>query len=315
MTKLNKDLFGPTERPNDSVFQSLPDNRPEHYLPEDRCEAMFLLANLLDRQWFNPAVTNSWNPHWYLMDHHWVAKGEVLVDFHRAKGVVYKFGYDSKWGQWNFRGININGGYFWLMGPPGHVDYDIINAKHRLYKTYWDFIASRYHDMSAKVSSIVGERKKQLEIIGDMKDKRVLELGCGPGWLLEYTGGGVGRYTGIDHSQKMLVEFAARLPEWYRKVRICSVKEYFSTGEKYDLVLALSGMGHQMTNEDAKKCMMMLDDGGRLIAATYGKRAGDQPLRDRYGISESYRKTERPFDKLDPEEKIGIYDVHVWKKE
>ena len=219
-----------------------------------------------------------------------------------------------EWGSQTYRSININGGHYWNLQPPGHGDFDdIINGKIVLYNTYWNYIAPRYHAMANQVRSIVEERTAQLEIVGDLSDRKVLELGCGPGWLLDYTKGQIGDYRGIDFSERMLTEFAARLPQWIRKTLCCSIRDYFSPGEKYDLVVALSGAAHSMTNDDMEKCMHMLEPGGRFIAVTYGERVNEprqQPLRDRYGITESYRKTDRPFVDL-PHERIGIYSVHV----
>lgn len=93
-------------------------------------------------------------------------------------------------------------------------------------------------------------------MIGDLSGAKVLDVGCGTGWLLDHCT--VGDYTGIDPSSAMLGILRRKHPD--SRV-ICTPLGRF-VGERYQVVLALFGVASYLTDEELQRIPRLLEPGG-----------------------------------------------------
>ena len=84
-----------------------------------------------------------------------------------------------------------------------------------------------------------GEWYQLKEIFPDVKDKNVLDLGCGYGWhCKEAVRRGAKSVLGIDMSMKMIQEAESRNADEKITYRNCGIEEYEYPMNTYDLVIS-----------------------------------------------------------------------------
>jgi len=103
-------------------------------------------------------------------------------------------------------------------------------------------------------------------IIGsDLKDKNLLELGCGNGLLFEDLGFMKTTYTGVDFSERFLEIFREKYPHLNL---ILSLAEDFSSENTYDLIFS-NGMIQYLTSKKLTKLLSnivtMMNPGGKIV--------------------------------------------------
>ena len=80
----------------------------------------------------------------------------------------------------------------------------------------------------------------QLEpMFPELKDKTVLDLGCGYGWHCKYAAEhGAATVLGIDRSQRMIREATGRNAAACIEYRVCEIQDFDYPRETYDLVIS-----------------------------------------------------------------------------
>lgn len=77
------------------------------------------------------------------------------------------------------------------------------------------------------------------ELFPPLKEKQVLDLGCGYGWHCKYAAGqGASRVLGIDLSRKMLEEAGRRNADDVITYRLCGIEEYEYPENSWDVVIS-----------------------------------------------------------------------------
>lgn len=89
---------------------------------------------------------------------------------------------------------------------------DILTIKHELIKRQFDMAASFYGvNNTLPVSHIFATRIQRIsELLGDLNGLKILDVGCGPGFIMTLILEKNGHYFGFDLSQKMLHEAKMR---------------------------------------------------------------------------------------------------------
>jgi 2-polyprenyl-3-methyl-5-hydroxy-6-metoxy-1,4-benzoquinol methylase len=140
--------------------------------------------------------------------------------------------------------------------------------RERADREHFDRIASSYTRKDESASSRVARRfrlESTVDSAGIGSGADYLEVGCGAGYAVEYLGGRVGSYVGIDHSAE-LVALATR--------RHASSRVTFRTGRVqdtdldacFDCVFVIGVLHHLEGVEDALVRMVMaLRPGGWLV--------------------------------------------------
>lgn len=124
------------------------------------------------------------------------------------------------------------------------MEEDII---HQANKSFWDEIGNDVVGTTALpfYGAFVSEDKCKL--FGDLRDKRVLEVGCGTGHSLEYIGSrGASELWGIDISNEQIAKTRQRLEESDMSAKLmCSPMEDDSgiPKEYFDYVYSVYGIG------------------------------------------------------------------------
>lgn len=122
-------------------------------------------------------------------------------------------------------------------------------------------------------------------ILPDLKNKRVLDLGCGYGWHCIYAmEQGAASVVGVDISTKML-EVARSKTQFERVEYICSaIEDTEFEAESFDLVLSSLAF-HYVADFDMilKKVHHCLKQGGSLVFSL------EHPIFTAYGTQEWYR--------------------------
>ena len=84
-----------------------------------------------------------------------------------------------------------------------------------------------------------GEWPQFKQLIPDLKEKNVLDLGCGYGWHCRYAAeNGAAEITGIDQSRKMIEEAVRRTNDDRITYRVCELLEYEYPKSSFDLVIS-----------------------------------------------------------------------------
>lgn len=98
-----------------------------------------------------------------------------------------------------------------------------------------------YADMerSKKGLEAAGEWHQLKPLFPDLKNKTVLDLGCGYGWHCKYAAdNGAASVLGIDLSEKMIAEALKRNSHPSIQYSLCGINEYDYPAEKFDLVVS-----------------------------------------------------------------------------
>ena len=128
---------------------------------------------------------------------------------------------------------------------------------------------SQYAQMSRSRDGLAGagEWHQLKELFPDLKDKRMLDLGCGYGWHCSYAvSQGAEEVLGIDVSKRMIEEAAKRNAGRKISYRLCGLEEYEYPREYWDLVISNLAL-HYIADLDLvyRKVYHTLKDGGAFL--------------------------------------------------
>ncbi len=133
----------------------------------------------------------------------------------------------------------------------------------------WQYFWSRQHDPRYGTDDPEFIRKHGAEIailLGDLDDRRVLELGCGSGTLYRALGLQRARtYRGIDFSQSMLDEFRGHEPVVQT---LCTDAASYRDSDQYDVVFSnqvAQYFDRTMLERHVANARTMLAPGGRIL--------------------------------------------------
>lgn len=117
------------------------------------------------------------------------------------------------------------------------------------WKDYWNKQQDPRH--SVNQDSFFEKVAKEIEFhLGDLKNKKILEIGCGDGALLKFLPITAEQYVGVDFSDSLLKKFKKTYTDY--KVQNIGGTEYLdSTKEKYDVIFSFGVL--QYFNEQQLK--------------------------------------------------------------
>jgi SAM-dependent methyltransferase len=178
----------------------------------------------------------------------------------------------------------------------------------------WDRVAEAY-DGHYDTPECRAEDRAVLELIGDVNGKRVLDIGCGTGWLLDHVEIPPESYTGVDPSGPMLAQLIQKHPGHKRRVfqktfKQAVVSPLFGQMMQADLVVALFGAGAFLDSSDIR-CITrhLLKPQGWFILMTYSK---PQPMVADWGFEEEYPNRPTQLQSRQPSLAIGFHEAHVF---
>ncbi|MGE9296787.1 MAG: class I SAM-dependent methyltransferase [Puniceicoccales bacterium] len=133
----------------------------------------------------------------------------------------------------------------------------------------FDEIAQSYVRKDLIASSQIARRQRLLSTLAAVPGasfKRVLEVGCGAGFTLQYAGEAFESYVGIDYSQK-LIDYATANLETDRHAFHCCDAFDFQPSAPFDLVLMIGVLHHVDDDEKLlRQLKTYLAPGGWLVA-------------------------------------------------
>ncbi|MGE5609676.1 MAG: class I SAM-dependent methyltransferase, partial [Bacillota bacterium] len=100
---------------------------------------------------------------------------------------------------------------------------------------------AKYGEMPRSVNGLegAGEWPAFRALLPDLRDKRVLDLGCGFGWHCRYARQQGARFvTGVDLSEKMLARAQAATDDPAIEYRRCAIEDIDFPAEQFDLVIS-----------------------------------------------------------------------------
>lgn len=144
---------------------------------------------------------------------------------------------------------------------------------------FWDDWNAHARQPSMLTDVSLDQRREILRWLRglDLRDARILEVGCGTGWLCESLAA-FGHVTGTDLSQKCLEEAARLLPQ--AEFVAGDFMELTFAPESYDVVVSLEVLAHVPDQRAfVEKIAGLLKPGGRLMLATQNK-----PMLQRWAV-------------------------------
>lgn len=133
----------------------------------------------------------------------------------------------------------------------------------------FDRIAETYNRKDQKPASRRARRQRLRHSLARARvpaDARMLELGCGAGWSVDYLAGRYGSYVGLDYSEKLIDYARAFNTRPAVEFRLDNIKSA-AFDEPFDLVFAI-GVLHHMDDIEAgvRRAAAHLKPGGWLVA-------------------------------------------------
>lgn len=112
-----------------------------------------------------------------------------------------------------------------------------------------------------------GEWHQLQPLFPDLKDKKVLDLGCGYGWHCKYAVQmGASEVLGIDSSEKMLKRAKTDNADQRITYRVCGIDEYVYPENAYDLVISNLVLHYIKNLEEVyQKVYQTLKSGGHFL--------------------------------------------------
>ena len=133
-------------------------------------------------------------------------------------------------------------------------------------KTHTQWNAHLYDDKHGFVSKY-GE--DLVELLNPQQSEKILDLGCGTGYLANYIAGAGARVTGIDNSTAMIEKAKAAYPELDFQV-LSAADFYFD--KPFDAVFSNAALHWVLDKDNAIDCIYRsLRPGGRLVLEMGGK--------------------------------------------
>ncbi len=140
----------------------------------------------------------------------------------------------------------------------------------------WDFL---YNPRNPKSYPFIIRLQKTLNLLNDISNKKICDLGCGTGALIPFILKKKGNYTGVDFSEKMLDFIKARYPKEISENKIeliLSDIDNFDESKSFDIFI---GLGFIEYFEDPEKIIRklykILPNGGHLILSFPNSRSLD----------------------------------------
>ena len=261
----------------------------------------FQFARFVSERPFRFATTLPDNPHFYtvrrrdarsLKQNQREATGIPDEDreFTEACRVSMELGKSENYfGKW-YRYVEINGFKYWTMGNPPHIS-TVLNRKRSFYPMPYDLIVEKY-DAQCDKTEIKEVGEEVLHRVGSLDGKRVLDVGCGTGWLLDqYPNVVPEQYVGIDPSEGMLRGLISKHPTFWDRLLAVKFEDYYPL-EKFDIVLMLHGVGAYQTEDDLQKLPMVLKPGGEFVVMTFNEhRLKNQIMKEKFEFTEVLHDT------------------------
>ena len=133
------------------------------------------------------------------------------------------------------------------------------------WRAFWQHKVDPEHRSSSPDHYAKYSRELSL-IIGDVTDKRVLELGCGSGSLFDSLGFGLApAYRGVDFSESMLAQFRSFHPQ---VDLICADASAYRDNQLYDLIFSnavAQYFDQDMFHHSVENAVQMLAPGGQIF--------------------------------------------------
>jgi len=150
------------------------------------------------------------------------------------------------------------------------------------------------------------ENRKILKYLGDVKDKKILDLGCGAGEAAVYFAKKGADVTAVDISEGMLnvVERVAKLHGVSVKTKACIAPYLDFNNEEFDIVYAANLLHHVDIEETLKEVKRVLKKGGIFVSW--------DPLHHN-PLIRVYRKIATKV-RTEDEHPLKISDLKVFKK-
>ena len=221
------------------------------------------------------ASTMPQNPHHYTLREHWEEDDAFAwaVEFIRQRG--YREQFKGRW----YTQIDVNEHFYWSMGAPV-PDTILVNRKRIQRSADYDEISHRY-DVMFRDEASQQEDHELLAFVeeraGPIAEKYVLDVGCGTGLFLRLAR--PRSYVGIDPSAGMLGYLRHRHPD---AAVVCTPLSAFAppaSRSRYDLVLALYGVGGYLSDVELGRLKRLLAPGGAALVMF------------NTGVPETYRQT------------------------
>jgi SAM-dependent methyltransferase len=249
-------------------------------------------GHVLMRAPWRLATTMPHNPHHYTQRAKWPSVGLSDAHFVRAVEYLRAAGYRARFEGRAYTQLDVNEHFYWTMGAP--LDQTIlINRKPTPadgVAAPYDAIAARYDEL-CRTPQAEAEHAAVFEAVraaapGPLGALGILDVGCGSGLLLRHLGAEQPRrYLGLDPSGAMLELLRHRHPDAavVRTPLASFVPPALGFGgsdagglvsenrysERYDLVLALHGVGSYLTGEELARIPTLLAPGGRAVVMFY----------------------------------------------
>lgn len=206
------------------------------------------LINLLEKAKFRFAKTSKdRNPHWYTLKDTWESADDFLWCVKRIRSI----GKVERFWKLEYRCFYHNNWKWWTMHSS---DEDVILIN----KTYdWEAfnsIAFEYDNLFSDEQSIEEEKKVCSLVFPYITDRRVLDIGCGTGMILNHIDIDPDMYLGIDPSWLMI-----RLAKEKHPDHTFQVNKLETYHKKFDMAVSLFGSMNYVLPLYYQKVEMLCD--------------------------------------------------------
>ncbi len=218
------------------------------YLTTDKIIEGLNLTRLLESKPFRYAKTYPGIPHWYTLRKQW-----DIDEFHRSVLILRELAEEEVFYYKKYLVFGANGEKYWTMGAP-IVQTELINRTTKEYRSPYNFYSPTYDHQFTR-PFLEQENDTLLDYLPkDLDGKRILDVGCGTGWLLDHFKVDPDLYTGIDPSWGMLMRLTAKHPAFVDSLKCCSIQDFWPWKDKFNFVF----IGRQGGNYIDKTSLLKL---------------------------------------------------------